>query len=110
MDLIDKNAAIDAVLLGLTYVKAFDKVTGEVKEPFSQGNYELMKAVDRIKELPSTDAVEVKHGRWQKTEESPMRPYMCSQCGSLFDLDTLLGIPTWRWCPKCGAIMEVDDE
>lgn len=58
-DLIDKNAAIDAVAFGITYAKAFDKETGEVKELFAQGNYELRKAVDRIKELPSADAVEV---------------------------------------------------
>lgn len=64
----------------------------------------------RIRPVYFIEAEPVRHGRWEKTEESPMRPYMCSQCGSLFDLDTLLGIPTWRYCPKCGARMEVDDD
>lgn len=60
-DLIDKQKAIDAVAFGITYAKAFDKETGEVKvkELFAEGNYELKKAIDRIKELPSVDAVEV---------------------------------------------------
>lgn len=95
-DLIDRQAAIDALIDALAWTWS--------------GTWSEKAAIDAIKNMPSVDAVEVKHGRWEKTEESPMRPYMCSQCGALFDLDTLLGIPTWRWCPKCGAKMEVDDD
>lgn len=58
-DLIDRQAAIDAVAFGITYAKVFDKETGKVKELFAEGNYELKNAIDRIKELPSADAVEV---------------------------------------------------
>lgn len=59
MRLIDRQKAIDSIAFGITYAKAFNKETGEVKELFAQGNYELRKAVDRIKEMPSVDAVEV---------------------------------------------------
>lgn len=60
-DLIDRQDAIDAVAFGITYTKVFDKETGKVKvkELFAEGNYELKNAIDRIKELPSVDAVEV---------------------------------------------------
>ena len=52
-DLISRQAAIDAVLWGITHAKAINKDTGDVIELFKQGNEELTKAVDRIKELPS---------------------------------------------------------
>ena len=58
-DPIDRQAAIDAVAFGITYTKVFDKETGKVKELFAECNYELKNAIDRIKELPSVDAVEV---------------------------------------------------
>lgn len=60
-DLIDRQNAIDVVAFGITYTKVFDKETGKVKvkDLFAEGNYELKNAIDRIKKLPSVDAVEV---------------------------------------------------
>lgn len=52
-DLISRQAAIDAVEFGITYVKAINKSTGEVKELFKVGNKALNEAVERLKELPS---------------------------------------------------------
>lgn len=52
-DYIDRQEAIDAVLLGITYAKAINKSTGEVTELSQESNKELTKAADRIKELPS---------------------------------------------------------
>ena len=37
-DLISRQAAIDAVEFGVTYAKAINKSTGEVKELFKEGN------------------------------------------------------------------------
>lgn len=52
-DLIDRQSAIDAVEFGITYAKAINKSTGEVKELFKEGNKALNEAVERLKELPS---------------------------------------------------------
>ena len=52
-ELISRNAAIDAVEFGITYAKAINKSTGEVKELFKEGNKALNEAVERLKELPS---------------------------------------------------------
>ena len=52
-DLIDRQAAIDAVTFGITYAKAIDIATGEAKELFAKENEELRKAAERIKQLPS---------------------------------------------------------
>lgn len=59
MALIRREDAIDAVAFDITFAKAFDKETGEVKELFKRENDALKKAIDRIKELSSIDAVEV---------------------------------------------------
>ena len=53
MDLIERRAAIDAVEFGITYAKAINKSTGEVKQLFKEGNKALNEAVERLKELPS---------------------------------------------------------
>ena len=91
-NLIDKNAAIDAVAFGITYAKAFDKETGEVKELFAQSNYELRKAVDRIKELPSTDAVEVVRCKDCKYWPYKTIPYW----------DNQIEFKTYQWCASLG--------
>ena len=52
-DTISRQAAIDAVEFGITYAKAINKSTGEVKELFKEGNKALNEAVERLKELPS---------------------------------------------------------
>ena len=52
-DPIERQAAIDAIEFGITYAKAINKETGEVKELFQASNDELRKAADRIKQLPS---------------------------------------------------------
>ena len=66
-DLISRQAAIDTVLWGITHAKAINKDTGEVIELFRQGNEELTKASDRIKDLPS-----VQEQRWiPVTERMP---------------------------------------
>lgn len=52
-DMISRQAAIDTVEFGITYAKAINKSTGEVKELFKQGNKALNEAVERLKELPS---------------------------------------------------------
>ena len=52
-DTISRQAAIDAIEFGITYARAINKETGEVKELFQEGNDELKKAVERVKALPS---------------------------------------------------------
>lgn len=58
-DLISRQAAIDAIEFGITYAKAINKETGEIKELFKQSNDELRNAVERIVDIPTADAVEV---------------------------------------------------
>ena len=64
MRLIDADAAIEAVEFGITYAKAVNKETGEVRELFKQSNEELRKAVERIKALPSAEPEAI--SKWKK--------------------------------------------
>lgn len=74
-DTIYRQAAIDAIGFGITYARAINKETGEVKELFQESNNELRKAVERVKELPSAQ-----QGRYMVTTDEST------------DLDILKGI------------------
>jgi hypothetical protein len=60
--LIRRQDAIDAVKFGITYAKAINKSTGEVKELFKEGNKALNEAVERLKELPSAEPETASNG------------------------------------------------
>ena len=62
--LISQQAAIEAVEFGITYAKAINKDTGEVRELFKQSNEELRNAVERIKQLPSAEPESI--SKWKK--------------------------------------------
>ena len=51
-DLISRQAAIDAIEWGKTYLSVLDK-DGNISRPFAVANNELSNAIDRIKEIPS---------------------------------------------------------
>lgn len=101
-DLISRQAAIEEVEFGITYVKAFDIETGEVRELFKASNEELKKAVERIKALPTT---EPRIGKWIKGMLSPWSFANCSECGEL-----CLNPERAKYCPNCGAKMEKNND
>lgn len=52
-DMIERQAAIEAIEWGITYAKAINKNTSEVTQLFQESNNELLKAAKRVKALPS---------------------------------------------------------
>lgn len=121
-DPIDRQAAIDAIEFGITYAKAIDKETGEVKELFQASNDELRKAEDRIKQLPSAQS-QRKTGKWVHGKEISReycsgelihieyKDYHCSECG--YTVENIRwnvdGELVDRYCTVCGAQMEVEE-
>ena len=51
-----------------------------------------------IRELPTADVAEVKHGEWIKDKNC----YTCSECGFYYFANN----SKVNYCPKCGAKMD----
>lgn len=60
-----------------------------------------------IDDMPTINAVPVKHGKWiWKGEEGDSR-FMCSVCKWKENVPTCNGVPDiWQYCPSCGARMD----
>ena len=56
------------------------------------------KAIKGLKNLPTADVVEVKHGKWQKRGNEKT----CSVCKFIYYSNN----DEWNYCPNCGAIMD----
>ena len=83
-DCISRQAAIEAIEFGITYARAFNKETGEVEELFEEGNDELRKAVERIKQLPPIQP----EPHWiPVTERLPERSVEVLTCDSVGDIE-----------------------
>ena len=67
-----------------------------------EGKFDVFKenGTVRIEKIPAVDAVEVKHGRWERTSKSLMA---CSACGNCVVDDRISGL---FFCPNCGARMD----
>ena len=74
------------------------------------GNVEAAKAtraiIKGLKIMPTVDAVEVVHGRWEKAEYHGF--LRCSECKDVYIDDTWVADGKWNYCPNCGAKMDGD--
>lgn len=63
---------------------------------------------NRIRELPATDVQPIRHGRWidhEKFERKNCNACIeCSVCNTWFGHDC---IPKTKFCPNCGARMDI---
>ena len=55
-----------------------------------------------VEQMPTVDAVEVVHGRWEWITEDV---YGCTNCGDVNHVKEVMGQPDWNYCPNCGAKM-----
>ena len=78
------------------YIHA-DKMADELSKVLWCNQEDKKQAVRMVKEFPTADVVEVRHGRWIDDETA----YICSVC--------FHGSPSgakWNYCPNCGAKMD----
>lgn len=66
----------------------------------------LGEAYGIIQEMPTVDAVPVRHGRWVMMEGELAFWDKCSECGKKI----LHRTPYYDFCPNCGADMRKDGE
>ena len=95
MDLIDRQAAIDALIsfFGLSAEDEYGSAVTEVLNGLPSAQ-------------PSADVVERKKGEWVWMGEKGDSRFMCSVCKSKENVPTIMGKPeVWWFCPNCGADM-----
>ena len=84
---IKKKYAVDAVL-DVYYDTPDIDLSGEKFE-------------SAIRKIPADDVAPVRHGRWVPQVVLGQKAWDCSECKTL-------GSPHWKWCPVCGAMMDLD--
>lgn len=66
----------------------------------------------QIQQAPAADVVEVKHGRWEKSEDDycGLNIIQCSLCREewCFECDDDVKDMNYHYCPNCGAKMEAE--
>ena len=96
MDLIDRQAAIEELMNMIEQHKN--------ETPFHGALFHWTGIKAMLLKQPTIEAEPVRRGKWtSRTNESKHTDwYSCSGCGGQFDYK-------WKFCPNCGAKMEVDD-
>lgn len=61
-----------------------------------------------INTMPTIDPVQ--HGKWSDPLEGNDRAFQCSLCGGLAFNHGLLTACPYKYCPHCGARMDMDKE
>lgn len=57
--------------------------------------------------IPAADVRHVVRGKWKPRDLTWGRSYYyCSACEETVDMPTAMGIPMFRYCPNCGAMMK----
>ena len=73
------------------------------------GNYDnyvmgFSDAIELLENAPAANVLEVKCGKWLK-DRFGMERAICSICGAVYE-----GGDSFRFCPKCGAKMDLEDK
>ena len=69
-----------------------------------------MNGVKILNQFPAADVVPVVHGRWIGAPLCGNDNCKCSECGSRHDIHAnLRGKITQKYCPNCGAKMDLED-
>ena len=56
-----------------------------------------------ILKIQAADVAPVRHGRWLPQVVLGQKAWDCSECKTL-------GSQHWKWCPVCGARMDLEDD
>ena len=91
MELIDKAALMKYPIR----IDHYDKEHGN--EHFVLG---IESVLEFAEQLPTIDAVEVRHGTWEPIGELNQVIHKCENGEVVF------GLKGWKYCPNCGAKMD----
>ena len=57
--------------------------------------------VSDLRSMPAANVAPVRHGQWLPQVVLGQKAWDCSECKTL-------GSPHWKWCPVCGAKMDLE--
>lgn len=95
---------IDADAVYKWYLEAFK---GQIKP--NEIRFSINDIRDNLENIPTVDAVPVKHGKWI---HRGCGIFACSKCGKGVGLNVYTGekaSETFKWCPNCGADMRGEE-
>ena len=84
---------------------AIKAIEDRIEDKYNRNDYEFGRnqafevAIVELEDLPTIDAVEVKHGKWEVVDQEEPRRYGCSVCKRLSFYVT-------NYCSCCGAKMD----
>ena len=100
---------IDADKLHSEFMKMAEfKPNSEIGEPTCGCTrrlvFHISEGIRKINEQPTVDAEPIRHGQWNKEEDTLFRlcVYKCSLCGG----EVLSEAYLFKYCPYCGARMD----
>ena len=76
-----------------------DSVLELAREYYTPALREEAVPVRAIRNIPSADVAEMRHGKWLWDGYVYDAPYMCNCCSALMDYES-------NYCPNCGARMD----
>lgn len=80
----------------------------EVGKKNDMPTYELEAVLDDVEHMPTVE--ERKKGKWlHKSNLGWGETWICSECGEK-TTSTIMGVPRYKWCPMCGAVMEGEQD
>ena len=95
-----EKCLIDANVL----IESLENIAKNTVENFTVIATTLYSAIDVVKVQKPVDALEVVHGRWEKTEYHGF--LRCSECKDAYVADEWVEDGKWNYCPNCGAKMD----
>lgn len=89
------------------YIDA-DKINAKLMDEYygmiSDESMKIYKIMQMLSNAPTADVAEVKRGKWLPYGFG-LEVVKCSICGAVYE-----GGDSFRFCPKCGARMDLEEE
>ena len=63
----------------------------------------VMMAIRKVSDAPIIEAEPVRHGQWEHLAYNKFR---CTACERASYVETVVGFPSYEYCPYCGAKMD----
>lgn len=83
------------------YIEREAAIKALMNDAPEQVGYSREDAADCIRYMDAADVAPVRHGRWLPQVVLGQKAWDCSECKTL-------GSPHWKWCPVCGARMDLE--